>query len=245
MTTATRPENRPRRRLQFRLVTLFAIMTATCLALSWYVWPKSVDVVAQVMASTLTVSSTGSTVPHPKFAEYHAKLLAAFEDPEILADAVAITGSGDLPMLRRKRDPVNWVRKRLAVEAAPNSIISVKLTVPEFFQQNAVEFVDYITFRAVTKTVRDIEPVPRTRLPEFVEQRLALEQTINATSQRLERLKQDAGMGSPEVAAIEAELESQVDAWKKLGAHIEACKTAREFVNQVRFVQMATAVDNS
>jgi hypothetical protein len=234
-----------RRRLQFSLLSLFVLMTSTCAVLTWLVWPKSVGVVAQVMASTLTVSPTGSTIPQPKFVDYQAKLLAAFEDPEILKDAVAITGNGDLPMLRGKRDPLNWVRKRLEVEAAPNSIISVKLTVPEYFKQNAIEFVDYITFRAVTKTIRDIEPLPRTRLPELVAQRLALERTINATSQRLERSKRVAGTGSPVVAAIEAELETHVDAWKRLGEQIEAGKTAQEFVSQVRFVQTATAVDKS
>jgi hypothetical protein len=245
MTHASTHTRSNRRRLQYSLLTLFVVTTLACLGLSWLVWPKTINVMAQVMASTLTISATGNTVPEPKFEDYQAQLLAAFKDREILADAVSIAGNGRLAMFRYTSDPVTWVRQRLTVTVEPNSIICVKLMVPEQFEKDAIELVDYITFRAVTQTARDIDPRSHTRIDELIERQETLKRTIDDTNKRLSELKIQPEDLSPEIALIHAELRAQQKAYDELNAKIEAARIADEFVDQLRFVQTATVIDKS
>jgi hypothetical protein len=231
---------RPRRRFQYRLVSLFALMTVACLGLSWYVWPKSVEVVATVMASSTTVAPTGRTVPEPRFRDYQDKLMETLADPAILQDGVAIAGNGKLAMLRGRSDPVDWVRRRLDVTASPNSLITIKLTVPERHQRDAVEFVDYILFRAVTQTARGISDLPRSALPEAIKRRQSLELSLQATSRRWKQARLDYGPNSLEAAAIEAQLYAEQESWQRLHVSISDCELIEDFMDQLRFVQTAT-----
>jgi len=233
-------EDRSHRRLQYRLVSLVALMTATCLALSWYVWPKSVLVEAQVMASTLSVSPTDRTVPQPQFADFQAKLIAAFTSQDVLQDGVTVAGNGNLAMLRCRTDPVEWVRRRLEVTAAQNSIISVKIAVPEQYQDDAVELVDYIVFRSVTLTARSVDPIPRAELASAIERRQLLAEMLEAASQRIEQANHDFGSASGEVAAIKAKMELATTSWQRLNDDITTGELIDAFIDQLRFVQTAT-----
>ena len=124
---------RLRRRLQYRLVSLFALMTLTCLGLSWYVWPKSVEGRGAGDGILVRRSRIGrSTVPQPRFRDYQAKLMDTFADPDVLQGRRGH---------RRKWQPRNAPRRLvtpsigfagdLKITAAPNSLISITLTVPE------------------------------------------------------------------------------------------------------------------
>jgi hypothetical protein len=217
-------------------------MTVACCVLSWYVWPKSVEVVAQVMASSTTVGSDGKTVPQPRFRDYQAKLIETLADPEILKDGVAIAGNGDLAMLRHRSDPVDWIRRRFDVTASPNSLISIKLTVPERYQRDAVEFVDYILFRAVTQTARSISDLRRSELPDAIKRRQALELALHSTSRQWKQARLDYGPTSLEASAVEARLYSEQESWQRLHQAISDCELIDDFMDQLRFIQTATVM---
>ena len=53
-----------------------------------------------------------------KLSTVKSELLAILADPQLLKDAVAITGNGDLAMLRGRSDPIGWIKKRLEVTTA-------------------------------------------------------------------------------------------------------------------------------
>lgn len=221
-------------------MSLFALMTVTCLVLSWHVWPKTVAVEGQVMASTLSVAPSGKTVPQPKFVDYQAKLIATFTSQEVLQDGVNIAGNGNLAMLRGRSNPAEWIRRRLEIVVAPNSIITIKMTVPEQYKDDAVELIDYIMFRGVTQTARSVDPIPRAKLASAVAHRQILADTLEAASQRLERATHDFGNASGEVAAINAEMESATAAWQRLNDDITTGELIDEFIDQLRFVHTAT-----
>ena len=86
-------------------------------------------------------------------------------------------------MLRGRSDPFGWIRKRLEVTTATNAIVSVKLTVPEYFKNDAIEFVDYITLRAFAHVTVKLGRQTRAWTQRLEREKLALQQEIKTTTQ--------------------------------------------------------------
>jgi hypothetical protein len=194
------------------------------------------------MASTFSVSPSGKTVPQPEFAAYQAQLMAAFTDPEVLGDGVAIAGNGRLSMLRGRSEPIDWVRERMEIVLAPNAVISIKMTVPERFAKDAIEFVDYVLFRGVSKTARDAVRIPRSGLSSALLQCQTLEQSVATLSLRLAQARPMFDHTSAETAAIEETLRATQQRCAELDRDIAASQLIDEFMDQLRFVQTATVV---
>ena len=99
-----------RRRLQFSLLSLFVLTTAACLALTWWVWPRPVDVILISIASPTPIQVSMGSRGEPTFVDYQQEFLAALNSPQLLQDAIDVTGNGHLPMLAHRRDPAAWLQ---------------------------------------------------------------------------------------------------------------------------------------
>lgn len=232
------------RRLQFSLLSLFTLTTATCLVLGWWVWPRPVEITSQLMATTKpirTLPLVGGTAP--QVVDYQTKLLAALADPQLLKDAVAIAGNGNLAMCRRS-DPVTWIQDRLDVKST-NSNITIKLTAPEYFKKDALEFVDYITLRAYTDVSIAITRQTRAWTRRLVRERDALALQLKATTKRLNELNElDPNVlpDAVEVAALEQTLASQRTSLAELDKDINFSRAADDHANNFQLVQNATVL---
>ena len=233
-----------RRRLQFSLLSLFVLTTLTCLVLSWWVWPQSIEVVSQVMASTTPIRALSPPfAPQPQVVDCQTELLAFLADPQLLKEAVAITGNGDLSMLRGRSDRIGWIKKRLELTTAPNAVVSVKLTVPEYFKKDAIEFVDYITLRAYAHVTVKFGRQARAWTKRLEHDKLALQQEIKTTTYLLNAVRKS--LDSANVAAIELRLKSQRKSLDDLVKDIEFSRSADNQLNRVQLVQMATVIDTN
>lgn len=234
---------RSSRRLQFSLLSLFALTTATCLVLGWWVWPRPVEITSQLMATTKpirTLPLVGGTAP--QVVDYQSELLAALADPQLLKDAVAIAGNGNLAMCRRS-DPVAWIQDRLEVKST-NSIITVKLTVPQYFQKDALEFVDYITLRAYSDVSIAIVRQTRDWTRRLVRERDTLTLELKAATKRLKELDHVAPANAPELATLEKALASHRKALAELEKDIDFSRKSGDQVNNFQLVQNATVLDS-
>jgi len=239
--TSTPPTNR---RLQFSLFSLFALTTTACLVLGWWAWPRPVTVVSQIMATSTpirTLPLVGGTAP--RVVDYQSELLAALADPQLLKDAVAITGNGKLTMFRRS-DPVAWIQKRLIVDTPGSAIIEIRFTVPEYFKPEAIEFVDYITLRAYTDVNISIGRRTRAWTQRLIRERDALQAEFDATIQQRNELKKSPAPNSQELATLDLELAAQHKSLAELEKDIDFSRTADDPSNNLRLVQNASVLNN-
>jgi hypothetical protein len=237
------PKTRSRKRLQFSLLSLFALTTLTCLVLSWWVWPQSVEVVSQVKVSTTPIRALSPPVAsQPRVIDCQSELLAFLADPQLIKDAVAITGNGDLAMLRGRSDPIGWITKRLEIATASNAVVSVKLTVPEYFKNDAIEFVDYVTLRAFAHISVKVAQQTRAWTQRLERRKLAMQQKIKSTTRLLYKLKKSS-TNDANVAEIELLLKSQRESLSNLVKDVEFSRSAADRANQPQLVQMATVID--
>jgi hypothetical protein len=239
--TSSRPASR---RLQFSLLSLFALTTLICLVLGWWVWPRPVEITSQLMATTRPIRIlplVGGTAP--QVVDYQSKLLAALADPQLLKDAVAITGNGNLAMCRRS-DPVGWIQKRLEITTSSNSVITIKLTVPEYFKKDAIEFVDYITLRAYSDVSIAITRQTRAWTRRLVRERDALALQLKTTTKRLNELDQLQPADAPEEAALKKTLASQRKSLAELEKDIDFSRNADHQVSNFQLVQNASVLDS-
>ena len=134
------------------MLSRMLLMTATCLALGWWAWPRPVEVVALLHAPSAPrmLGQPGLMVGLP-FIDVQHELLTTLNDPELMTDTVAIVGNGKLRMFRGRRDPELWLRDRLEIAVLPKDVVSIKLRVPAQFQSDAIECLDYIALRVSTR----------------------------------------------------------------------------------------------
>jgi hypothetical protein len=237
------PKARSGKRLQFSLLSLFALTTLTCLVLSWWVWPQSVEVVSQVKASTTPIRALSPpAAPQPQVVDCQSELLAFLANPQLLKEAVAITGNGDLSMLRGRSDPIGWIKKRLEITTASSAVISVRLTVPEYFKNDAIEFVDYVTLRAFAHVSVMVGRQTRAWTQRLEREKFSLQQQIKSTTHLLNKLK-GPPTNNANVAAIEVLLKSQRESLNDLVKDVEFSRSAADRANQPQLVQMATVID--
>jgi hypothetical protein len=145
-------EGPPKRRLQFSLVSLFALTTVTCLLLGWWAWPRPVEVVALLHAPAATPALGKLSLRANEFVvDIQRELLSALNDPTLMDDTVSIVGNGKLRIFRGRSNPAAWLRDRLEIDVLPKSIVSIKLTVPAEFKTDAIECLDYMALRAATR----------------------------------------------------------------------------------------------
>jgi hypothetical protein len=229
------------RRLQFNLLSLFALMTVTCLLLSWWVWPQPVEVISLVHASAAPIPvSFKSNASQTRLVSYQEDLLAALHNPAILHDAMTVAGNGNLRMLRDRSDPIGWLQKRLEIKVLKNSMVSIKLTVPEYFQRDAVEVVDYITQKAVAGTSVKIGRQTREHVKRLRREHRALQHAIGETTQRLNGLREDESGDSHRAAALVLVLKSQCASLNRLQGEIAKAQSADQSLTHLQFIQSAT-----
>lgn len=230
------------RRLQFSLFSLLALTTLTCVVLGLWAWPKPAQITSQLMATTTPISmlppASGAA---PQTVDYQTELLAALADPQLLKDAVAIAGNGNLAMCRGS-DPVAWIQDRLEVKST-NSNITIKLTVPDYFKRDALEFVDYITLRAYTDVSIAIARQTRALTHRLVHERDELTLQLNATAKRLKELAPVTAADEPQVAALKEMLASQRRSLVELEKELDLSRKADDQVNNLQLVQNAKVLN--
>ena len=171
---------------------------------------------------------------------YQQELLAALSSPKLLQDTVAITGNGKLRMLRGRSDPAEWLRRRLEVKVINPSIVSVTLTVPEYFQRDAIEVVDYITLKCVSRTTADVGHRTRKFLKSLRHEQRSLHREIGRKTAKLERLSRTLPGDDPQLATLEAEIRRLSEEVGELSAEISVAQGADNSSSHLQFIQMAT-----
>ncbi len=235
-----------RRRWQFSLLSLFLLTTATCLILSWWVWPRPVEVVAIVnaIATPLPVSSALTSESPPEFVVCQDVLLRKLRSPDLLEDAVAIPGNGNLRMFRNRSEPTKWLEKRLRIEVVQPSAVVVSLKVPERFVGDAVEVVDYITTRCVSRTLVEVGRQTREHASALIAEQKRVRRQLVDKSVQLAQWRRKLGAEHREVVALEAEVFELTERTKRLTAEILNAQNLDNSSRHLQLVQMATAVTN-
>lgn len=227
-----------RRRLQFNLLSLFALTTAACLALTWWVWPRPVDIILISTASPTPIQVSMGSRGGATFVDYQQEFLAALNSPQLLRDVIEVTGNGHLPMLAHRRDPAAWLRKRLRTEVQKNSSIAITLSVPKNFSANGVEVVDYMAMTAMVRAASRIRQRVRIYVEKLEQQRAMRKSALGSTAEKLCAFPQ-TGMGySPASVELTAEIALQIVPLLQLENEILQVRAAGR--NGVDFVQMAT-----
>jgi hypothetical protein len=237
----------PRRRWQFSLFSLFLLTTVTCLMLSWWAWPRPAEVVAIVnaMSTPLPVSSALTSDEQPEFIICRDVLLKALHKPEVLDDAVAIPGNGKLRMFRGRSEPAEWLKSRLGIESVQPSVVMIRLKVPAQFRDEAVEVVDYITTRCVSRTLVEVGRRTREHASALLAQKNRVERELKNTRLRLEKFRRTRAAEDPELVVLEEEACKLMDLSKQLSAELLAAQDVDNSSKHFQLVQMATVTNGN
>jgi hypothetical protein len=224
-----------RRRWQFSLLSLFLLTTATCLVLSWWVWPRPVEVVAIVNASAapLPVSRTPPNGGSPEVVEYQQELLRELQSRVLLKDAVSVPGNGNLRLFRGLSEPTAWLRKRLKVEVLQPSTVLVSLKVPKHLHDEGVEVVDYITTRCISRTLVKVGRETRRYLSDLQREKLNVRRKLQAATSRTDGQDRPKALDEAEVVALTSEA-------AQLDLLIRKAEVADNSSQYLQLVQMAT-----
>jgi hypothetical protein len=243
-----KPAARPQRhRWQFSLLSLFLLTTLTCLVLSWWAWPRPAEVVAIVnaMSTPLPVSSSLTSNDPPEFVICRNVLLNNLHDPEVLKDAVSIPGNGNLRMFRDRSEPAKWLEARLRIESVPPSVVIIRMKVPAQFREEAVEVVDYITTRCVSRTLVEVGRRTREHASVLLAEKNRVERKLKSASRRLEKLRRMRAAENPELVALEAEILKLTDLSQQLTAELLAAHDLDNSSKHLQLVQMATVTNGN
>lgn len=237
---------RSQRRLQFSLLSLFLLTTLTCLLLSWWVWPRPIEVVSIVNASAtpLPVSRSVADGTPPEFAVYQQELLKELRSPGLLQDAVSVPGNGNLGMFRNRSEPTEWLAKRLRVEVVQPATIMISLKVPEHLRDEGVEVVDYITTKCVSRTTVKVGRQTREYLSDLRAEQQRVRRQLRKNTRQLAQLSRTRSADDAEIIALETEVLHLTDTIKRLVVEIQNAQTADNSSQYLQLVQMATAVSN-
>lgn len=234
-----------RRRLQFSLLSLLSLTTLTCLALGWWVWPRPIVVTSRLMATTTPIRVLPSAdTAVPQITDYRTELLAALANPQLLNDAVAITGNGRLAMCRRS-EPVEWIRDRLEIDTSNGTNIIITLTVPEYFKHDAIEFVDYITLRAYSDVTIKIARQTRAWTRRLVRERDKLAAQLKATTKQLEKLDGSSPASAEQAAALQELQATQRKSLAEFEHDINFSDSPDISAGNLQLVESATARDST
>jgi polysaccharide biosynthesis transport protein len=151
-----------RYRLRFSLLALLVVVTLISLLLAWFVQPNRVVATAlfQVSSSVPFVLGDDSTrtMGDREFSILKQTQIALLKSNFVLTAAIRNPGTGSLPILRGKTDPVAWLQTHLNVEFPEKAeILSISLHGTEAQSQDLAKIVD-----AVAKAYKD-EVISETR----------------------------------------------------------------------------------
>jgi hypothetical protein len=207
------------------------------------VWPRPVEVVALINASTKPLAVSRSTDPGaaPDTVMYQYELLKALQSPALLQDAVSIPGNGELRMFSRRSKPVEWLRERLRIEVINPSIVSIKLKVPKHFQNEAIEVVDYIATRCVSRTLVKVGKQTRDFLSELRAEERRIRRELSGREQRLAHLASTRPTDDAERRRLEAEAFQLKEVLNQLDSELQSAQSADNWSQYLQLVQTATA----
>jgi hypothetical protein len=232
---AARPS---RRRWQFSLFSLFLLTTATCLVLSWWVWPQPIEVVSIVNASTtaLPVSRIPVDGGQQDVVVYQQELLRELRKPDLLKDAVSVPGNGKLRLFRDQSEPTKWLERRLRVEVVPPSTVLVSLKVPPHLHDEGVEVVDYITTKCISRTLVKVGRQTRSFLSELQAEQVNVRRKLRAATSPTSEQGEPRTLDEAEIVALQSEA-------AQLDLLIRKAELADNSSQYLQLVQMATAIN--
>jgi hypothetical protein len=237
-----RDRPRPRRRLQYSMLSLLIVMTTTCLALTWWTWPRPIVVESIVFATATPVRLSSSTgdAPERRILVYQQELLAALNDPDLLPTTVDVIGNRSLAILRQRSDPAGWLRGRFRAEAVNATTVSIKLTVPEHYRTDAVELVDYITLRCFVQVASSTSNRIRERLAALREEHDRQMQLLDETCRKIASVNPGWTSSDVETASLKRESSLLAARIAELASDIKTTEAAYGLSDsQLKLVQMA------
>jgi hypothetical protein len=239
--------SRPKLRLRFSLLALFAFVTVACLALAWLVQPEYVVATALVEVATVQPSLLGDESTNhfdeSEFERFKSTQLVLLKSSHVIDPALGNPGIASLPTLMSKQDPAAWLSENLDVGFPSDSeLLAIRLRGPEWASKELTAIVNAVTsayLQAASSQVhssllgmRDVRSATYQRLTAEVE-RLMLRQ-----NERAAELGEKA-KDSLEMVILAQELEIHTEQMRGMRRRLIRDSLEARSPNRIRLVQRA------